>query len=144
MKAIVQDVYGSPAVLRLSDIDEPVIGDDDVLLRVRAAGVDPGVWHLTAGVPYVVRLMGLGLRAPKRRVPGMDVAGRVEAVGKNVARVRPGDEVFGACGHSGDGSFAQYARVPADRLSAKPADLTFEHPELVKPFDLPPSGPGLN
>jgi NADPH:quinone reductase-like Zn-dependent oxidoreductase len=131
MKAIVQDVYGSPAVLRLSDIDEPVIGDDDVLLRVRAAGVDPGVWHLTAGVPYVVRLMGLGLRAPKRRVPGMDVAGRVEAVGKNVARVRPGDEVFGACGHSGDGSFAQYARVPADRLSAKPADLTFEQAAAV-------------
>ena len=97
MKAIVQAAYGSPNVLQLHDIDKPVVGDGGVLVRVQAAGVDPGVWHLTAGLPYLVRLMGLGLRAPKRRVPGMDVAGRVEAVGKNVTRFRPGDEVFGAC-----------------------------------------------
>ena len=131
MKAIVQAAYGSPNVLHLRDIDKPVVGDDGVLVRVQAAGVDPGVWHLTAGLPYLVRLMGLGLRAPKRRVPGMDVAGRVEAVGMNVTHVRPGDEVFGACGHSGDGSFAEYACVPADRLAPKPANLTFEQAAAV-------------
>ncbi len=131
MKAIVQDSYGGPAVLQLRDIDKPVTGDDDVLVAVQAAGVDPGVWHLAAGRPYLVRLMGTGLRAPKARVRGMDVAGRVEAVGANVASVKPGDEVFGACGLSGDGAYAEYAVVPAERLAAKPANLTFEQAAAV-------------
>ncbi|MGD0997740.1 MAG: NAD(P)-dependent alcohol dehydrogenase [Thermoleophilia bacterium] len=131
MKAIVQDSYGLPNVLHLRDIDRPLIGDDDVLVRVHAAGVDSGVWHLTAGLPYLVRLMGLGLRTPKRRVPGMDVAGRVEAVGRNVAHVGPGDEVFGACGPTGDGSFAEFASVPAGRLTPKPANITFEQAAAV-------------
>ncbi len=76
MKAIVQDTYGSPDVLELRDIDSPMVGDDDLLVRVHAAGVDPGVWHLMAGLPYMVRIMGHGLRAPKARLRGMDVAGR--------------------------------------------------------------------
>src|SRR3990170_5663909 len=102
MKAIVQETYGSPDVLDLRDIDQPVAKGDEVLVRVRAAGVDPGVWHLVAGLPYLVRIMGYGLRKPKARVRGMDVAGRVEAVGANVTQLRQGDEVFGTC----NGSFA--------------------------------------
>ena len=130
MKAIVQSAYGSPNALHLTDIDKPTVGDDDVLVRVQAAGVDAGVWHVTAGLPYMVRLMGLGLRAPKARVPGNDVAGRVEAVGKNVTRFRPGDEVYGRK-TSGDGSFAEYVSVPAERLAAKPTNLTFEQAAAV-------------
>ena len=120
MKAIVQDVYGPPDVLELRDIARPTIGDEDVLLRVQAAGVDPGVWHLMTGLPRLVRIMGVGLRAPKVRTPGMDVAGRVEAVGRNVTAWRPGDEVFGAC----ERSFAEYASAPADRLARRPVNLT--------------------
>jgi 2-desacetyl-2-hydroxyethyl bacteriochlorophyllide A dehydrogenase len=131
MKAIVQDVYGPPDILQLRDIDTPVVGDDDVLVRVQAAGVDPGVWHLMTGLPYLVRFMGMGLRAPKGRVRGLDLAGRVEAVGSNVTRFRPGDEVFGACGHSGEGSFAEYTLASADRLALKPANLTFEQAAAV-------------
>jgi NADPH:quinone reductase-like Zn-dependent oxidoreductase len=130
MKAIVQSAYGSPNALHLTDIDKPTVGGDDVLVRVQAAGVDAGVWHVTAGLPYMVRLMGLGLRAPKARVPGNDVAGQVEAVGKNVTRFRPGDEVYGRK-TSGDGSFAEYVSVPAERLAAKPANLTFEQAAAV-------------
>jgi len=130
MKAIVQSAYGSPNALHLTDIDKPKVGDDDVLVRVQAAGVDPGVWHLTAGLPYMVRLMGLGLRAPKALVPGNDVAWRVEAVGKHVSRFRPSDEVYGRK-PSGDGSFAEYVSVPAERLAAKPANLTFEQAAAV-------------
>jgi NADPH:quinone reductase-like Zn-dependent oxidoreductase len=130
MKAIVQDAYGPPDVLHLGDVDKPVVGDDDVLVLVHAAGVDPGVWHLTAGLPYLVRLMGLGLRTPKARVPGNDVAGRVEAVGKSVRQFRPGDEVYGRK-PIGDGSFAEYVSVPANRLAPKPANLTFEQAAAV-------------
>jgi NADPH:quinone reductase-like Zn-dependent oxidoreductase len=127
MKAIVQEEYGSPDVLELRDIDKPVVGDDDLLLRVHAAGLDPGVWHLMTGLPYLVRLMGFGLRRPKVRIRGRDVAGRVEAVGKHVTRFRPGDEVFGTC----EGSFAEYACARADRLAPKPANLTFEQAAVV-------------
>src|SRR5712691_686850 len=122
MKAIVQDTYGSPDVLQLRVIDKPVVGDDEVLVRVHAAGVDQGVWHLMAGLPRVMRIAGVGLRAPKNPVRGYDVAGHVEAVGPNVTRFEPGDEVFGSC----RGSFAEYASARADRLAAKPANLTFE------------------
>jgi NADPH:quinone reductase-like Zn-dependent oxidoreductase len=121
MKAIVQDRYGSPDVLELRDIDKPEVGDHDVLLRVRAAGVDPSVWHFTTGLPYLVRIGG-GLRKPKPRVPGLDVAGLVEAVGKDVTRFRPGDAVFGTCA----GSFAEYACTREDKLVPKPASLTCE------------------
>lgn len=127
MKAIVQDEYGSPDVLELEDIDEPVIKDDEVLVRVDAAGVDPGVWHLMAGLPYLIRIMGFGFRAPKTRVRGTDVAGRVEAVGKDVTEFQPGDEVFGSC----DGSFAEYASAREDKVAPKPANLTMEQAAAV-------------
>lgn len=131
MKAMVQDVYGPPEVLRMENIDKPAVGDLDVLVRVHAAGVDPGVWHLTAGLPYLVRFMGLGFRAPKTHIRGVDFAGRVEAVGSNVASVRPGDEVFGSCDPLRGGSFAEYTLTPADRLALKPASLTFEQAAAV-------------
>jgi NADPH:quinone reductase-like Zn-dependent oxidoreductase len=127
MKAIVQDMYGSPDVLELREIDKPVVGGDEVLVRVHAAGVDQGVWHLMAGLPYLVRVAGVGLRAPKNPVRGVDVAGRVDAVGENVTRFGPGDEVFGTC----RGSFAEYACAGADRLVPKPANLTFEQAAAV-------------
>ena len=104
MKAVVQDTYGPADVLELREIDKPAPKDDEVLVQVHAAGVDPGVWHLMTGQPYLVRVMGYGLRTPKVGVRGRDVAGRVEAVGNNVTQVQPGDAVFGI----GEGSFAEY------------------------------------
>jgi NADPH:quinone reductase-like Zn-dependent oxidoreductase len=127
MYAVVQDTYGSPDVLELREIDKPVVGDDEVLVQVRAAGVDPGVWHLMTGLPYLVRVMGYGLRTPKVGIRGQDVAGRVEAVGTNVTRFRPGEEVFGI----GDGSFAEYVCARPDKLAPKPANLTFEQAAAV-------------
>jgi NADPH:quinone reductase-like Zn-dependent oxidoreductase len=127
MKAIVQDTYGSPDVLELKDIDKPVAKDDEVLVRVHAAGLDRGVWHVMAGLPYPIRLAGYGLRAPKNPVIGSDVAGVVEAVGENVTRFRPGEEVFGI----GEGTFAEYARVRENKLAPKPANLTFEQAAVV-------------
>lgn len=122
MKAIIQDAYGPADVLELSDIDKPVAGDNEVLLRVHAAGVDQGVWHLMEGLPYLTRAVGYGLKKPKTRVRGREVAGRVEEVGKNVTRFTPGDEVFGTC----EGSFAEYVNAREDRLAPKPANLSFE------------------
>ena len=124
MRAVVQEAYGAEAadVLRLEEIDRPTIGDDDVLVRVHAAGVHIGDWHVMAGLPYLLRVVGFGLRAPKVRVRGMDVAGTVEAVGKNATQLQVGDEVFGTC----NGSFAEYAATPSDTLALKPANLTFE------------------
>ena len=127
MKAIVQDTYGSPDVLELRDIDRPVVGDDDLLVRVHAAGVDQGVWHFMTGLPYLFRIAGSGLRAPKARVPGLDVAGRVEAVGKDATQFQPGDEVFGIC----SGSFAEYAGAREEQVAPKPANLTFEQAAAV-------------
>src|SRR5919108_5367170 len=121
MRAIVQDGYGEAEdVLRLEEIDRPEAGDDEVLLRVHAAGVDRGAWHLMAGLPYPVR-MAFGLRAPRTRVRGREVAGRVEAVGTNVTGLRVGDEVFGIA----EGCFAEYACARADKLAPKPTNLTF-------------------
>jgi NADPH:quinone reductase-like Zn-dependent oxidoreductase len=117
MKAIVQDKYGSPDdVLQLREIAKPVVGDDEVLVRVRAASFHPDVWHVMTGRPYVLRLMGAGLLKPKNPVPGTDVAGEVESVGKDVTRFGPGDDVFGET-HRGlqwrnGGAFAEYASVP--------------------------------
>jgi len=136
MKAIVQDKYGSPDdVLQLREIAKPVVGDDEVLVRVRAASVHPDVWHVVTGRPYVLRLMGAGLLKPKNPVPGTDVAGEVESVGKDVTRFRPGDEVFGET-HRGlqwrnGGAFAEYASVPQDVLALKPVGLTFEQAAAV-------------
>jgi NADPH:quinone reductase-like Zn-dependent oxidoreductase len=127
MKAVLQAEYGSPEVLKLREIDRPVLHDGEVLIRVHAAGVDQGVWHLMAGMPYLVRIMGFGLRAPKASVPGRDVAGRVEAVGDSVTQFRVGDAVFG----TGEGSFAQYARARADTLSPMPANLSFAQAAAV-------------
>ncbi|MGW6686199.1 NAD(P)-dependent alcohol dehydrogenase [Streptomyces sp. NPDC054961] len=122
MKAIVQDAYGASDVLELRDIEKPEPGRGEVLVAVRAAAVDAGVWHLMSGRPYLLRLMGFGLRAPKVRVRGRELAGRVEAVGEGVSAFRPGDEVFGI----GEGTFAEYVCARQDKLAHKPAGLPLE------------------
>jgi NADPH:quinone reductase-like Zn-dependent oxidoreductase len=129
MQAIVQDAYGSADVLELADIDQPVPTDNEVLIRVHAAGLHRGDWHVMTGLPYLIRIVvpTLGLRKPKVRVRGMDVAGTVAAVGSNVTRFRLGDAVFGWC----DGAFAEYACAPQDQLAAKPASLSFEQAAAV-------------
>ena len=127
MKAMVRDAYGPPEVLELRDIDIPEIADDEVLVRVHAAGVGRDVWHVMAGLPYPMRLAGYGLRAPKNPVIGSDVAGVVEAVGKNVGRFQRGDEVFGI----GKGSYAEYVRAREDKLAPKPENLTFEQAAVL-------------
>ncbi|WP_322769329.1 NAD(P)-dependent alcohol dehydrogenase [Frankia sp. Cr1] len=127
MKAIVQERFGPPDVLRLVDTDLPEIGADDVLVRVHAAALNPYDWHMLRGDPLVARLMGVGLTRPKYRVAGLDAAGRVEAVGANVRGLQAGDEVFGFC----PGAFAEYARAEADKVVPKPAGLTFEQAAAV-------------
>jgi NADPH:quinone reductase-like Zn-dependent oxidoreductase len=129
MKAIVQDRYGGPDVLDFKDIDRPVPKDNEVLVQVHAAGLHRGDWHIMTGLPYLIRIAvpTLGLRKPKVPVLGMDVAGRVEAVGAQVTRFRPGDEVFGWC----DGAFAEYACAGEDHFEAKPAALSFEQAAVV-------------
>jgi NADPH:quinone reductase-like Zn-dependent oxidoreductase len=136
MKAIVQDKYGSPdGVLKLKDIDKPVVKDDEVLVRVHAASVHPDVWHVLRGLPYVLRLMGAGLLKPKNSVPGTDVAGRVESVSKNLTHFQPGDEVFGETikGYqwTNGGAYAEYVSVPENSLALKPANITFEQAAAV-------------
>lgn len=126
MLAIVQDTYGSAEVLELRDIDKPAIGDDEVLVRVRAAGVNPADWAVMSGLPYIARPV-YGMRKPKNAVRGTDVAGQVEAVGTGVTRFRPGDEVFGWC----VGACAEYASASEDALALKPATLTFEQAAAV-------------
>ena len=126
MQAIVQDRYGSTGVLAIKDVDKPEIADGEVLVRVRAASIHVGDWILMTGSPFVMR-MATGLRRPKNRVPGTDVAGTVEAVGKDVNGLRPGDEVFGWC----TGAFAEYACAPEDQFVKKPANLTFEQAAAV-------------
>jgi NADPH:quinone reductase-like Zn-dependent oxidoreductase len=121
MQAIVQDRYGEAGdVLRLEETGRPAFGDGEVLLRVHAAGVDRGVWHLMTGLPYPVRLAGYGVRAPKTRVRGREVAGRVEAIGKDVTTFQVGDEVFGIA----EGALAGYARAEAGKLARRPENLT--------------------
>jgi NADPH:quinone reductase-like Zn-dependent oxidoreductase len=127
MKAIVQETYGSTEELELREIERPEIADDEVLVRVVAAGVDRGVWHLMTGLPYPMRVAGYGFRSPKRTNPGMDVAGVVEAVGTKVRRLAPGDEVFGV----GVSTFAEYAVAAEGKLAPKPASLTFEQAAAV-------------
>jgi NADPH:quinone reductase-like Zn-dependent oxidoreductase len=127
MRAIVQDAYGSSSVLRLGDIDRPEIAENEVLVDVAAAGMDRGTWHSMAGKPYLMRIMGFGFRRPKNRVPGLDVSGTVVAVGTEVTRFNPGDEVFGMS----RGAFAEYAAVLEDKLAPKPANLSFEQAAVV-------------
>jgi NADPH:quinone reductase-like Zn-dependent oxidoreductase len=126
MQAIVQDSYGSSEVLRTREIDKPDIGDDEVLVRVRAASVHVGDWILMTGSPFVMR-MATGLRKPKNPVPGTDIAGTVEAVGSAVTRLQVGDDVFGWCA----GAFAEYANAAEDHLVKKPANLSFEQAAAV-------------
>ena len=126
MQAIVQDRYGSAEVLEPRDIDKPEIADDEVLVRVRAASIHVGDWILMTGSPFVMRF-ATGLRKPKNPVPGSDVAGTVEAVGKDVQRLRPGDEVFGWA----EGAFAEYASADENQFIKKPANLTFEQAAAV-------------
>ncbi len=121
MHAIVQDTYGTAEVLHLAEIDRPVIAADEVLVQVRAAGVSRGTWHLMTGQPYLMRVMGFGLRRPKNPVPGQDVAGVVVEVGSDVTRFEPGDDVFGIA----RGAFAEYAAAPQDKLAHKPAGISF-------------------
>jgi len=126
MLAIVQREYGTADVLRMAEIDRPVIRAEEVLVEVRAAGLDRGTWHLMAGLPYAARLVA-GIRAPKNPVPGLDVAGVVVAAGNKVTRFKPGDEVFGVS----KGSFAEFAAAREDKLALKPSSLTFEQAAAV-------------
>jgi NADPH:quinone reductase-like Zn-dependent oxidoreductase len=127
MRAIAHDGYGSADGLELRDVNRPQVGEGEVLVRVRAAGVDRGVWHVMTGLPYPIRLAGYGLRAPKNPVLGSDVAGIVETAGPGVKAFAAGDEVFGIA----DGSFADFAVARVDRLAPKPANLTFEQAAAV-------------
>jgi NADPH:quinone reductase-like Zn-dependent oxidoreductase len=124
MSAIVQDAYGTApeSVLRLAAIARPTIGDDQVLVRVAAASVDRGTWHIMTGLPYAIRFAGFGVRSPKATNPGRALTGTVEAVGKDVTEFTPGDDVFGTC----DGSFAEYARAEVSKLARMPANLSYE------------------
>jgi NADPH:quinone reductase-like Zn-dependent oxidoreductase len=127
MKAITYHRYGSPDVLEFQEIDTPVVKDDDVLIRVRAAAANPRDWHFMRGLPYVIRPQ-FGLRRPRNPLLGSDVAGQVEAVGTNVTRFRPGDEVYADVV---TGGFAEYTSVPEDVVAPKPANLTFEQAAAV-------------
>jgi NADPH:quinone reductase-like Zn-dependent oxidoreductase len=127
MRAIVQDAYGTADVLRLAEVDRPDIEAGEVLVQVRAAGLDRGTWHLMTGQPYLMRLIGFGFRRPRNPVPGLDVAGVVVAVGVEVTRFQPGDEVFGIA----RGSFADYTAAREDKLAHKPANLSFAQAAVV-------------
>ena len=126
MRAVVQGAYGSPDVFRLAQIGIPEVADNQVLVRVHAAGLDRGTWHLMVGQPYVLRL-ALGFRKPKTPVPGLDLAGTVVAVGSAVTKFSPGEEVFG----TGHGSFAEYTVAPEDQLARKPRSLSFQQAAVV-------------
>ncbi len=128
MKAVVYTDYGSPDVLEIRDIKKPVPNDDQILIKVRAVSVNPLDWHFIEGTPYIMRALGVGLRKPKDPRLGVDMAGQVEAVGKNVTQFKPGDEVFGGR----NGAFAEYVCARADRAVAlKPANITFEQAASV-------------
>jgi NADPH:quinone reductase-like Zn-dependent oxidoreductase len=130
VKAIVRDSYGSPDVLELTDIDKPEPADDEVLLRVHAASVNPADWHILRGIPYIAR-MQFGLRKPKDRILGCDVAGHIEAVGKDVTMLQPGEEIFGSPFMHGLGAFAEWVCISEDLLAPKPATLSFEQAAAV-------------
>jgi NADPH:quinone reductase-like Zn-dependent oxidoreductase len=135
MKAIVQSRYGSPDDLELRDVATPMVGDDEVLVRVRAASLHPDVWHVVTGRPFLLRLMGAGFARPKNPIPGTDVAGIVEALGRRVTRFRPGDPVFGETivtqAWVNGGAFAEYVSVRQELLAPKPDNVTFEQAASV-------------
>jgi NADPH:quinone reductase-like Zn-dependent oxidoreductase len=128
MKAVVYEKFGSPDVLEMKEVPNPDVGPGDVLVRVHAASPNPWDWHFMRGVPYIARVSGAGLRKPKKRVLGGDVAGEVEALGAEVTRFRPGDEVFGFVG---GGGFAEYVSAKERHLAPKPKNLNFEHAATV-------------
>jgi 2-desacetyl-2-hydroxyethyl bacteriochlorophyllide A dehydrogenase len=130
MKAIVRETYGSPDVLHLEDVPTPTPGDGDVLVKVHAASANAGDWHLLRGTPLPFRLVA-GLRTPRFKIIGVDVAGRVEAVGRNVTQFRPGDEVFGELSRCGFGAYAEFAAAPEKALALKPANLSFEEAATI-------------
>ena len=131
MRAIVQTEYGSTEVLRLEEVDKPVVPNNGVLVRVHAASVNAGDWHLMRGTPFISRLMFGGLLKPKIKILGFDIAGRVEAVGKNVTQFEPGDEVFGDLSECGFGAFAEYVCATEAALVLKPIATTFEQAATV-------------
>ena len=126
MKAAVYTRYGPPDVVEITDVEKPVPKDDEVLIRVRTASVNPLDWRLMKGKPYLLRMV-TGLRNPKLTIPGIDVAGQVEAVGSNVTQFKPGDEVFGGC----EGALAEYVCAKESGLVVKPANVTFEQAASV-------------
>ncbi|SMD22029.1 NAD(P)-dependent alcohol dehydrogenase [Lentzea albidocapillata] len=130
MKAVVQHRYGSPDVLEFRDVEPPAASGNEILVRVHAASVNAYDWHVMRGDPYLARLTGIGVTAPRRKIRGRDFAGTVEAVGRDVRRFRPGDEVYGDLG-AADGAFAEYVCVSEDLVEAKPANLTFEQAAAV-------------
>jgi NADPH:quinone reductase-like Zn-dependent oxidoreductase len=127
MQAIVRDHYGSADTLQLRTIPLPEISDDQVLVHVHAAGLDRGAWHLMTGTPYLIRMVGHGLQKPKNITLGLDLAGVVQTVGKNISRFKPGDRVFGL----GNGAFAEYASARADKLAHMPTNTSFEQAAAV-------------
>ena len=127
MRAIVRDRYGSADVLRLADVNLPELAEEEVLVRVRAAGLDRGAWHIMAGLPYLIRIAGYGVRRPRTAGLGSELAGVVEAVGANVTQLRPGEAVFGTC----RAAFAQYASARPDALAPMPANLSVEQAAAV-------------
>ncbi|RSL16755.1 NADPH:quinone reductase-like Zn-dependent oxidoreductase [Edaphobacter aggregans] len=127
MKAIVYHDYGSPDVLQLEEIEKSTPGDKEVLIKVRAASVNPLDWHFIRGTPYIVRIVMTGLRKPKNTRLGVDVAGQVEAVGSAITQFKPGDEVFGTC----RGAFAEYVCISESNLVIKPNNVTFEQAAAV-------------
>lgn len=131
MKAIAQYEYGSTNVLKMEEVDRPVVSDNTVLVRVRGAAVHAGDWHLMRGQPFFVRFIYGGLRKPQTKILGCDVAGEVEAVGKNVTQFQPGDLVFGDLSESGFGAFAEYVCVPETAIALKPNNLSFEEAATV-------------
>src|SRR5438874_8077564 len=131
MRAMVYHTYGSPDVLKLEEVQKPVPQDDEVLVQVHATSVNAGDWHLLRAKPFLMRFMGFGLLKPKHTILGSDIAGRVEAVGRNVKQFQPGDEVFGNTAEYGFGGFAEYVSVPEEALVLKPANLSFEEAAAV-------------
>jgi len=131
MKAIVCTKYGPPDVLQLQEVAKPMPKEDEVLVKVHAASVNAYDWHLLTADVFLVRLMGGGLLRPKKTIPGVDIAGRIEAAGSNVKQFRPGDEVFGDISACGNGGFAEYVSVPENALALKPATLSFEEAAAV-------------
>jgi NADPH:quinone reductase-like Zn-dependent oxidoreductase len=131
MKAIICTKYGSPDVLQFKEVEKPTPKDDEVLVKIHAASVNMYDWHLLTADIFLVRLMGGGLLRPKHAIPGADIAGRIEAAGRNVEQFRPGDEVFGDLVACGDGAFAEFVAVPERFLALKPTNLTFEEAAAV-------------